>query len=59
MIDIDEVLVETDALYVAMREEQGRPQTRPPYGIQSSQIQALAKALVDALNRELKKGGFI
>ena len=53
-IDIMEVLNLADVVYHQLREDEGRPQT-VAYGIESSQIKALAIALVDKINQELEK----
>ncbi len=52
-LDFDDVMAEADYLYSQMRDEQGRPQLSK-YGIESSQIKALAQALVNQINTPLE-----
>ena len=48
----DEVMARADFLYSEMREAEGRPQVYR-HGIESSQIKAICKALVEAVNEAL------
>lgn len=51
-LNVDEVMARADFLYSEMRTAEGRPQRG--YGIESSQIKALAQALVEMINPVLE-----
>ena len=48
-LDIDDVMAEADYIYSQMRDQEGRPQSFK-YGIESSQVKALAEAIVNQIN---------